>query len=34
MQWRGIGNKIKQFGEVFIHFFTRTRWERQFRLIR
>jgi len=32
-KWKGVGNKLKQFGEVFLHFFTRTRWDRQFRLI-
>lgn len=33
-QWRGVGHRLKQLGEVFLHFFTKTRWERQFRLIR
>jgi len=32
-QWRGFGHRMKQLAEVFLHFFTRTRWERQFRLI-
>lgn len=33
-KWRGFGHRAKQLGEVFIHFFSRTRWDRQFRLIR
>jgi signal peptidase I len=33
-QWQGVGNRLKQLADVFIHFFTKTRWERQFRLIR
>ncbi|MCP4903034.1 MAG: signal peptidase I [bacterium] len=33
-QWRGVLYRIKQLGEVFIHFFTKTRWERQFKIIR
>jgi signal peptidase I len=33
-QWRGARHRMKQLGEVFLHFFTKTRWERQFRLIR
>lgn len=32
-KWRGFGHRLKQLGEVFLHFFTRTRWDRQFRLI-
>jgi len=32
-QWRGWGHRLKQLGEVVLHFFTKTRWERQFRLI-
>jgi signal peptidase I len=32
-QWRGLGRRLQQLAEVFIHFFTKTRWERQFRLI-
>jgi signal peptidase I len=33
-QWKGFGNRLRQLAEVFVHFFTKTRWERQFRLIR
>ena len=33
-QWRGVGHRFRQLAEVFIHFFTKTRWDRQFRLIR
>jgi hypothetical protein len=33
-EWRGVGNRIRQLAEVFLNFFTKTRWERQFRLIR
>ncbi len=32
-QWKGIGHRIRQLAEVFFHFFTRTRWDRQFQLI-
>ena len=32
-KWQGVGHRARQLAEVFIHFFTRTRWERQFRLI-
>jgi signal peptidase I len=32
-QWRGWGHRFKQLAEVVLHFFTKTRWERQFRLI-
>jgi len=33
-QWRGFGHRFKQLAGVFTHFFTRTRWEREFKLIR
>jgi signal peptidase I len=33
-QWRGFGHRIKQLASVFLNFFTKTRWEREFRLIR
>lgn len=33
-QWRGFAYRLKQLAEVFLNFFTKTRWERQFRLIR
>jgi signal peptidase I len=33
-QWRGLGHRLKQLAGVFFNFFTKTRWEREFRLIR
>jgi signal peptidase I len=33
-QWRGLGPRLAQLAEVFVHFFTKTRWKREFRLIR
>lgn len=33
-QWRGIGHRAKQLSEVFLNFFTKTRWSRQFKLVR
>ena len=33
-QWRGFGHRLKQLASVFFNFFTKTRWEREFRLIR
>jgi signal peptidase I len=33
-EWRGFGHRVRQLAEVFLHFFTKTRWERMFRLIR
>jgi signal peptidase I len=33
-QWRGFGYRLKQLAEVFLNFFTKTRWEREFKLIR
>ncbi len=32
--WRGLIEKIRQLASVAIHFFSRTRWDRMFRLIR
>ena len=32
--WRGPVDKIRQLGSVAIHFFSRTRWDRMFRLVR
>jgi len=32
-QWRGLGHRLKQLAGVFFNFFTKTRWEREFRLI-
>jgi len=33
-QWRGFLPRLKQLADVFIHFFTKTRWDREFRIIR
>ena len=33
-QWAGVGNRLRQLADVFVNFFTKTRWERQFRIIR
>jgi signal peptidase I len=33
-EWQGFGHRFKQVVNVIVHFFPRTRWERQFRLIR
>ncbi len=33
-QWRGVWHRLKQLAGVALHFVTRTRWERTFRLIR
>jgi signal peptidase I len=33
-QWRGFGHRLKQLAGVVLNFFTKTRWERQFKLIR
>jgi len=33
-QWQGLGHRLKQLAGVFFNFFTKTRWEREFRLIR
>jgi signal peptidase I len=32
--WRGALAKIRQLASVAVHFFTRTRWDRMFRLVR
>ena len=33
-EWRGVWHRLRQLGDVVINFFTKTRWERQFKLIR
>lgn len=33
-QWRGVGDKVKDLGKTALGFFSRTRWDRTFRLIR
>jgi signal peptidase I len=33
-RWRGYGQKLRDLGSTAVGFFTRTRWERTFRLIR
>ena len=33
-EWHGFGNRVRQLAEVFLNFFTKTRWEREFKLIR
>jgi signal peptidase I len=33
-QWRSFGYRFKQLADVVVHFFTKTRWNRQFKLIR
>ncbi len=33
-QWQGFGHRLKQLAGVVVNFFTKTRWEREFRLIR
>lgn len=33
-QWRGAGDKVKDLGKTAVGFFTDTRWDRTFRLIR
>jgi signal peptidase I len=33
-EWQSFGHRFKQLADVFINFFTKTRWNRQFRLIR
>jgi len=32
-EWRGFLYRMKQLGEVFLNFFTKTRWDRMFQLI-
>jgi len=34
VEWPGIGGKLRQIGSVALHFFTRTRWDRTFRVVR
>lgn len=34
VEWPGYVGKIRQLGNVFLRFFTDTRWERSFRLVR
>jgi signal peptidase I len=33
-EWRGFGYRLRQLAEVFLNFFTKTRWSRMFHLIR
>jgi signal peptidase I len=33
-QWEGVGSKLRDLGETALGFFSKTRWERAFRLIR
>jgi signal peptidase I len=33
-QWEGVGAKIRDLAETAVGFFSKTRWERSFRLIR
>lgn len=33
-EWQGIGGKLRQIGRVALNFFTKTRWERTFRVVR
>jgi signal peptidase I len=33
-EWQGPGAKLRQLADVAIHFFSKTRWERQLRLVR
>jgi signal peptidase I len=32
--WRGTMDKIRQLAGVAVHFFTRTRWDRMFSIVR
>lgn len=32
-EWRSFGHRFRQLADVFVHFFTKTRWNRQFKLI-
>jgi signal peptidase I len=32
-EWRGVLYRMKQLAEVFVNFFTKTRWSRSFQLI-
>ena len=33
-EWNGYGDKVRQIGRVALNFFTQTRWERTFRIVR
>lgn len=33
-RWQGLGHRLRQLWDVFIHFLTKTRWNRTFHLIR
>ena len=33
-EWQGYGGKLRQMGRVALHFFTQTRWDRTFRIVR
>ena len=33
-EWRGVWHRLRQLGGVVLNFFTKTRWERQFQLVR
>lgn len=34
LEWPGFAGKLRQLGSVALHFFSRTRWERTFRVVR
>jgi signal peptidase I len=34
MEWPGYGGKMRQIGHVALNFFTQTRWDRTFRIVR
>jgi len=34
IEWPGFAGKLRQISQVGLHFFTRTRWERTFRIVR
>ena len=33
-EWPGVANKLRQIGRMALNFFTKTRWERTFRVVR
>lgn len=33
-EWQGLGGKLRQIGRVALNFFSKTRWERTFRVVR
>jgi signal peptidase I len=33
-EWRGVWHRVRQLADVVVNFFNKTRWERQFKLIR